>query len=109
MSVPAIQLKMKTLIIVHNTFLKDQWEDRIKAFLPDVTIGHLQGETVDVDKDIVIAMIQSISMKEYPKEVFRWRGLHILQQGGREYRDRKVSIGKAERGIFRCGMRPGYL
>jgi superfamily II DNA or RNA helicase len=76
----ASQLKMKTLIIVHNTFLKDQWEDRIKAFLPDVTIGHLQGETVDVDKDIVIAMIQSISMKEYPKEVFRGFGLTVIDE-----------------------------
>jgi superfamily II DNA or RNA helicase len=76
----ASQLKMKTLIIVHNTFLKDQWEDRIKAFLPGVTIGHLQGETVDVDKDIVIAMIQSISMKEYPKEVFRGFGLTVIDE-----------------------------
>jgi superfamily II DNA or RNA helicase len=76
----ASQLKMKTLIIVHNTFLKDQWEDRIKAFLPNVTIGHLQGETADVDKDIVIAMIQSISMKEYPKEVFRGFGLTVIDE-----------------------------
>jgi superfamily II DNA or RNA helicase len=76
----ASQLKMKTLIIVHNTFLKDQWEDRIKAFLPGVTIGHLQGETIDVDKDIVIAMIQSISMKEYPKEVFRGFGLTVIDE-----------------------------
>jgi superfamily II DNA or RNA helicase len=76
----ASQLKMKTLIIVHNTFLKDQWEDRIKAFLPGITIGHLQGETVDVDKDIVIAMIQSISMKEYPKEVFRGFGLTVIDE-----------------------------
>jgi superfamily II DNA or RNA helicase len=77
----ASQLRVKTLIIVHNTFLKDQWEDRIKAFLPKVTIGHLQGETADVDgKDIVIAMIQSISMKEYPKEVFRGFGLTVIDE-----------------------------
>jgi superfamily II DNA or RNA helicase len=77
----ASQLKVKTLIVVHNTFLKDQWEDRIKAFLPGVTIGHLQGETADVEgKDIVIAMIQSISMKEYPKEVFRGFGLTVIDE-----------------------------
>ena len=76
----ASQLKVKTLIIVHNTFLKDQWEDRIKAFLPNVTIGHLQGETADVDKDIVIAMIQSISMKDYPKETFRGFGLTVIDE-----------------------------
>jgi len=76
----ASQLRVKTLIIVHNTFLKDQWEDRIKAFLPSATIGHLQGETTDVDKDIVIAMIQSISMKEYPKETFRGFGLTVIDE-----------------------------
>ena len=77
----ASQLRVKTLIIVHNTFLKDQWEDRIKAFLPGVRIGHLQGETTDVEgKDIVIAMIQSISMKEYPKEVFKGFGLTVIDE-----------------------------
>jgi superfamily II DNA or RNA helicase len=77
----ASQLKVKTLIIVHNTFLKDQWEDRIRAFLPSATIGHIQGETIDVEgKDVVIAMIQSISMKEYPKETFRGFGLTIIDE-----------------------------
>jgi superfamily II DNA or RNA helicase len=77
----ASQLRVKTLIIVHNTFLKDQWEDRIRAFLPGVTIGHLQGDTADVEgKDIVIAMIQSISMKDYPKEVFRGFGLTVIDE-----------------------------
>jgi len=77
----ASQLKVKTLIIVHNTFLKDQWEERIKFFLPGAHIGRIQGETTDVsDKDIVIAMIQSISMKEYPKEVFSGFGLTIVDE-----------------------------
>jgi superfamily II DNA or RNA helicase len=40
------------LIIVHNTFLKDQWEDRIRAFLPSATIGHLQGDTIDCDDSV---------------------------------------------------------
>jgi superfamily II DNA or RNA helicase len=68
------------LIVVHNTFLKDQWEDRIKAFLPKATIGHIQGETTNTEKDIVIAMIQSLSMKDYPKEVFRGFGLTVVDE-----------------------------
>lgn len=77
----AAQLKVKTLILVHNTFLRDQWVDRIKAFLPKARIGTIQGETTDVaDKDVVIAMIQSISMKEYPKEVFFGIGLTIIDE-----------------------------
>lgn len=77
----AAQLKVKTLIVVHNTFLKDQWEERIKMFLPNVRIGKIQGETIDVtDREIVIAMIQSISMKDYPKESFYGIGLTIVDE-----------------------------
>jgi superfamily II DNA or RNA helicase len=77
----ASTLKVKTLIVVHNTFLKDQWEDRIKAFLPKARIGRIQGETVNVDEqDIVIAMIQSLSMKEYPKGTFAGFGLTIVDE-----------------------------
>lgn len=77
----AAQLKVKTLIVVHNTFLKDQWEERIKQFLPNVHIGRIQGDITDVhDKDIVIAMIQSISMKDYPREVFHGFGLTIVDE-----------------------------
>jgi superfamily II DNA or RNA helicase len=77
----ASQLRVKTLIIVHTTFLKDQWEDRIKAFLPNARIGHIQGETTDVaSKDIVIAMIQSISMKDYDQSVFHGFGLTIVDE-----------------------------
>lgn len=77
----ASQLKVKTLIVVHNTFLKDQWEERIKMFLPNVKIGKIQGETIDVsDRDIIIAMIQSISMKDYPKESFYGIGLTIVDE-----------------------------
>jgi len=77
----ASTLKVKTLIVVHNTFLKDQWEDRIKAFLPDARIGRLQGAEIDVEgNDIVIAMIQSLSMKEYPRETFHGFGLTIVDE-----------------------------
>lgn len=77
----ASTLKLKTLIVVHNTFLKDQWEDRIKAFLPKARIGRIQGDTVNVDEqDIVIAMIQSLSMKDYPKGIFAGFGLTIVDE-----------------------------
>ncbi len=77
----ASQLKVKTLIVVNNTFLRDQWRERIGGFLPHVRIGSIQGETVDVaNKDIVIAMIQSVSMKDYPKEAFAGIGLTIVDE-----------------------------
>jgi superfamily II DNA or RNA helicase len=77
----ASQLKLPTLIIVHNTFLYDQWCDRIRAFLPHCRIGKLQGETVDVDdRDVVIAMLQSLSMKTYPIDTFKRFGLVVVDE-----------------------------
>jgi len=77
----ASKLRVKTLIVVHNTFLRDQWIDRIRAFLPNAQIGSLQGDTVDVEgKSIIIAMIQSISMKDYPKSAFFGIGLTIVDE-----------------------------
>lgn len=64
--------KMKTLIIVNTVELMNQWVDSIKKFLPDAKLGKIQGGTFDVKgKDIVIGMVQTISMrKEYTKEKF---------------------------------------
>ena len=35
----ASRLRVPTLVIVHNTFLRDQWVDRIRGFLPKARIG----------------------------------------------------------------------
>ena len=62
---------VKTLIIVHKGFLVDQWTERIQEYLPDARIGKIQGQIIDIeDKDIVIIMLQSLSQKEYPEELF---------------------------------------
>jgi len=77
----ASQLKLPTIVLVHNTFLKDQWLERIRAFLPDARIGFVQGETLDIEgKDIVVAMLQSLSMKEYPPQTFKSIGLVIVDE-----------------------------
>ena len=77
----ASRIQMPTIVLVHNTFLRDQWIDRIKAFLPKARIGTIQGEVVDVEnKDIVVAMLQSISMKEYSPKTFNSFGLVIVDE-----------------------------
>jgi len=74
-------IKKKTLIIVHKDFLMNQWYDRIKQFLPNATIGKIQQNTIDIkNKDIVLAMVQSISMKEYDAEVFDDFGLAVFDE-----------------------------
>ena len=74
-------LKVKTLIIVHKGFLLNQWIERIKEFLPDARIGVIQGQIIDIEnKDIVIGMLQSLSMKEYPYTMFSSFGLTIADE-----------------------------
>jgi superfamily II DNA or RNA helicase len=77
----ASQLKVPTLVLVHNTFLRDQWMERIHTFLPHARIGVFQGETQQVqDKDIIVGMLQTISLKELPKDSFKNIGLVIVDE-----------------------------
>lgn len=77
----ASQLKKKTLVIVHKEFLMNQWIERIQQFLPNARIGRIQGKIVDIDnKDIVICMLQSLSMKDYPASLFASFGFTILDE-----------------------------
>jgi superfamily II DNA or RNA helicase len=74
-------LKKKTFIIVHKEFLMNQWIERIQQFLPKARIGKIQGQIIDIDdKDIVIGMLQSLSMKEYPTSLFESFGLTIIDE-----------------------------
>jgi superfamily II DNA or RNA helicase len=73
-------LKLKTLIIVHQEFLQDQWIERFKMFT-DATIGTIRGTIIDIlNKDVVIGMLQSISIKEYEDDVFKDFGLVIYDE-----------------------------
>ena len=55
--------------------------ERIEQFLPNARIGKIQGQVIDIeDKDIVIGMLQSLSMKDYPCEVFSSFGLTVVDE-----------------------------
>ena len=74
-------LKVKTIIVVHKDFLMSQWIERIEQFIPDAKIGRIQQSIIDIeDKDIVLAMAQSLSIKEYKKSVFESFGLAIFDE-----------------------------
>ena len=71
----------KTIIFVHKSFLKNQWIERITQYLPNAKIGLIQGPIVDIEnKDIVLAMIQSVSMKTYHETLFDSFGLSIYDE-----------------------------
>ena len=75
------QLQKKTLIIVHKEFLLNQWKERIEQFMPDAKIGRIQGPVIDIEgKDIVIGMLQSLSMKDYEQSMFLDFGFTIIDE-----------------------------
>lgn len=77
----ASRLRVPTLVVVHNTFLRDQWIERVKAFLPNARIGRVQADVCDVaDKDVVIVMLQTLSMKELNVDLFKPIGLVIVDE-----------------------------
>lgn len=75
-------LKKKTIVIVHKEFLLNQWKKRIEEYLPGARVGIIQAGKIDIkNKDIVIGMLQSISMKEYDiDKVFGEFGFTIIDE-----------------------------
>jgi superfamily II DNA or RNA helicase len=59
----------------------NQWIERIEQFLPTARVGRIQGTTIDIEnKDIVLCMLQSLSMKEYSSEMFSGFGFTIIDE-----------------------------
>lgn len=73
-------LKLKTLIIVHQEFLLDQWVERFSQFT-NAKIGTIRQKKIDVEnKDVVIGMLHSISMINYDPLIFKEFGLVIYDE-----------------------------
>ena len=75
------RLKKKTIVIVHKEFLMNQWIERIQQFLPTARIGKIQGQVIDIEnKDIVLCMLQSLAMKDYPSTMFDSFGFMVIDE-----------------------------
>ncbi len=73
-------LKKKTIILVHKSFLADQWIERILEFLPGVKISKVQGTKSDWSGDIVIAMIQTVLNREIPDNITNELGFLVADE-----------------------------
>ena len=76
----ACKLGFRTMIVVHKQFLADQWRERIHQFCPGATIGIVQQNKKETDADFVIAMLQSLSLKEYDYTDFDTIGTLIVDE-----------------------------
>jgi len=67
----AAKLGLKTLIIVNKTFLMNQWKERILQYTGEDT-GIIQQNKINiVGKKFVVAMLHSVSLKDYDRELFQ--------------------------------------
>lgn len=74
-------LGKKAMVVVHKEFLIQQWKERILEFAPTARVGLIKAKSVDVrDKDIVLASLQSLSMKDYDPEVFDGFGTMCIDE-----------------------------
>jgi hypothetical protein len=76
----ACKLGYRTMIIVHKEFLANQWRERIQQFCPGATIGIVQQDKIEIECDFIIAMLQSLSMKEYTFEQFESVGTVFVDE-----------------------------
>ena len=71
---------VKTLIIVHKSFLLNQWKERIQQFTTN-TVGIIQQDKVEIDNHpFVIGMLQSIVKDKYDTDIFSDFGLVIFDE-----------------------------
>ena len=74
-------LKKKTIVIVHKEFLMNQWIERINFALPTAKVGIVQGDKCEIEgSDIIIGMLQTLSMKEFPADTFDDIGHVIIDE-----------------------------
>lgn len=77
------RLGRKALVLVHKSFLVDQWVERATTFLPDAKVGLWQRDSLPQgDEDIVIGMVQSIvnPRREYPDEIYDMFGVLVADE-----------------------------
>jgi len=76
----AAHYQLKTLVIVHKTFLLNQWKERAEEFT-NAKVGIIQQNKIDIEgKQIVIGMLQSIAKDKYDTSIFKDFGLVIFDE-----------------------------
>jgi superfamily II DNA or RNA helicase len=76
----AAHLRVRTMIVVHKEFLANQWAEKIAEFCPGATIGRVQGDKLELENDFVIAMIQTMCIREHEPGAFDSIGLVIVDE-----------------------------
>lgn len=74
-------LNRRALVIVNSSNLLRQWKKRVEQFLPLARIGVIQQDVAQGDNcDVVIAMLQSLSKKQYADTLLAGFGTVIVDE-----------------------------
>lgn len=76
----ACKYQLKTLFIVHKTFLKRQAVNRILSTTNIKKVGTIQRKVVDIDSPFVVGMVQSLSKIDYDDSIFKDFGMIIIDE-----------------------------
>jgi superfamily II DNA or RNA helicase len=58
---PALRFASRALVLVHRDELADQAIDKIRQIAPDLNVGKVKAEDNEVDADVVVASVQTLS------------------------------------------------
>jgi len=74
--------RRRTLYVVHREPLFDQVRRELARFAPNARVGTIRQNRVDAgdDKDVVVAMLQSLCMHEYDADVYRGYGVVVVDE-----------------------------
>lgn len=76
----AARMGRRTMVVVHKEFLLEQWRERLHQFLPNASVGIIQGPKCEIDRDFIIAMVQSLASREYDDCAFESVGTVIIDE-----------------------------
>ncbi|AEQ60584.1 Superfamily II helicase [Acanthamoeba polyphaga mimivirus] len=76
----ACKFKLRTLFVVHKTFLRDQVIDRIKSNTNIKKVGIIQRKVVNYKHPFVVSMVQSLAKINYNDEIFKDFGMIIIDE-----------------------------
>jgi superfamily II DNA or RNA helicase len=74
-------LNVRTLVVVPTECLMTQWAEAAERFLPGVRIGFIQQKRMEIEgRDLCIAMLHSLSLREYAANAFDTFGLSVFDE-----------------------------
>lgn len=79
----AARLGRRFMVVVDKEFLMNQWRGEMAAVMPNLRVGILQGDKLEVEPssyDVTICMIQTLCMREFPEKTFESYGFTIFDE-----------------------------